>query len=217
MNAALYEIGQIVEYVDLISQRQTADMIMSENAKWYCAITNPNCQKRAELELYSLGFRTFAPKLRKWVSHARVRKAVERPLLNRYLFVEIDPEQQSYYAVRAVNGIEGLISAPVMTRFGVAVEPVPIPARYVESFRRRYMAGEWDFVTQEPIEYVDEYGEVLTRQNPPIPIGARVRIVEGEFDNMLATVVNLHRGKLHCKILDTNTYARLRDHGVRAA
>ena len=169
------------------------------------------------MELYALGFRTFAPKLRKWVSHARVKKAVERPLLSRYLFVEIDTKQQSYYAVRSVNGIEGLVSAPVLTPFGVRVEPVPIPPHHVEDFRRRYMAGEWDFVTQDPIPYIDQKGEPQIRKNPRTPIGARVRIIEGEFDNLLATITSIKHGKLHCKILDTNKYAILREHGVRAA
>jgi transcription antitermination factor NusG len=161
------------------------------------------------MELYSLGYRTFTPKIKKWATHARVRKAVERPLLGRYLFIEVDHPRQSFGAVKAVNGVETLIS-----NLGL---PTPFPSHWVEDMMRRYLSGEWDFVTQEPILYRDADGEIQTRNNPQIQIGARIRIIEGEFDNMLATVTNRKSGKLHCKLLDTNIYTQLREHGVRAA
>lgn len=180
-----------------------------DGAKWFCLLTNPNSQLRAERELYSLGHRTFTPKIKKWASHARVRKAVERPLLGRYLFVEVDHPRQSFGAVKAVNGVETFIS-----NLGL---PTPFPSHWVEGLLRRYLAGEWDFVTQETVQYYDKFGEIQTRQNHPIQIGARIRIIEGEFDNLLATVTNRKHGKLHCKLLDTNIYTQLREHGVRAA
>lgn len=183
--------------------------ISFESAKWFCVTTNPNCQARAEHELYSLGYRTFVPKIRKWATHARVRKAVERPLLGRYMFVEVDYPRQSFGALKAVNGIETLLS-----NLGI---PSPFPSHWVEGFLERYMAGEWDYVRQEAVIFKDEDGVLQTRQNEPIQIGARIRIIEGEFDNMLATVTNRRAGKLHCKILDTNVYTQLREHGVRAA
>jgi transcription antitermination factor NusG len=172
-------------------------------------VTNPGCQARATGELYQLGYRTFYPKIKKWVSHARVRKAVEKPLLGRYVFVEVDHPRQSFGSVRACNGVEGIISS-----LGV---PTPFPSRLVEDFIRRQLANEWDFVTQEPVRYVDANGDIQVRENPPTPIGARVAIVEGEFNAALATVTNRKHGKLHCKILDTNLYAQLRERGIRAA
>jgi transcription antitermination factor NusG len=161
---------------------------------WYVCITNPNCQRRAELELYSLGFRTFAPKLRKWVSHARVRKAVERPLLGRYLFVELsNTGGQSFGAVKAVNGIEGFV--------GVCGVPQSVPSHYVEDFRMRYMSGEWDFVSKETM-----------------PIGARVRVVEGEFNEMLATVIRRRRtGKVELKFVGTAISRTVYEVSVRPA
>jgi transcription antitermination factor NusG len=192
MEAQLYEIGQIVEYVDLIDRGdQPAEFELSETAKWFCAVVNPNCQARASLGLYELGFRTFYPRVRRWVSHARVRKAKEKPLLGRYIFVEIDHPTQSFGSVRSVNGIEGIVSNP---------DPIQIPSAYVSRLRERYMSGEWDEVAKGSI-----------------PIGARVLVVEGEFNDMLATVTSRKHGRLHCKILGTNTYAQMRDHGVRAA
>jgi transcription antitermination factor NusG len=185
-----YKIGDIVDFVTLIDRAPIFPELAEP--RWFCAVTNPNCQNRAELELYALGFRTFTPKLRKWISHARVKKAVERPLLGRYLFVEIDEPRQSFHAVRAVNGVEGFI-----TNLG---KPAMIPEHYVESFRMRQMAGEWDEIAKGPI-----------------PVGARIRIMEGEFANMLATVTARKSGKLTLKLLDRNSYGRVHESSVRAA
>lgn len=169
-------------------------------SKWFCIVTNPNCQRRAELELYSRGYRTFSPKIRRWASHARVRKAVERPLLGRYMFVEVDHREdghQSFGEVRNVNGVEMILSGVLPDR---TWGPLDFPEHWVEGLLTRYLSGEWDEVAKGPI-----------------PVGARVRIVEGEFDNMLATVTNIKSGKFHCKLLDTNIYTQLREYGVRAA
>lgn len=187
-----------------------------DGAKWFCVMTNPGCQVRAEKELYSLGYRAFSPKIRKWASHARVRRAVEKPLLGRYLFVEVDnrDDGQSFGAVRNVNGVEMILSGVLPDR---TWGPLPFPSHWVEGFLSRYMAGEWDFVRQEPVHYLDENGEKQTRQNDRTPVGARIRIIEGEFDDMLATVTSRKSGKLHCKLLDTNIYTQLREYGVRAA
>lgn len=206
----LYEIGQIVEYVDLIDRegKRKLEFPISETAKWFCAVTNPGCQSRAALGLHELGYRTFYPKVRRWVSHARVKKAKEKPLLGRYLFVEVDHPHQSFGLIRTVNGIEGIVSNP---------DPLPIPSMLVQSFMERYLYGEWDLVRQEACPYYDKFGDLQTRVNDRIPIGARIKIIEGEFNDMLATVTSRKSGKLHCKLLDTNIYTQLREYGVRAA
>lgn len=209
--AELYEIGQIVGYVDLVDwQRgQPAEPIISDTAKWFCVVTNPNCQARAALGLYAAGYRTFYPKVRKWVSHARVRQAVEKPLLGRYLFVEVDQPRQSFGEVRSVNGIESIVSNP---------DPVRIPNRMVEDFRLRYMDGEWDFVrTDAPCPWYDEYGDLQWRTNNPAPIGARIRLVEGQFEDELATIIGRTNGRVDFEIMGSTQRARIKEHGVRAA
>jgi hypothetical protein len=77
---------------------------------------------------------------------------------------------------------------------------VAIPSRYVENFRMRYMAGEWDEVAQGPL-----------------PVGARVRVVEGEFQDMLATVTHRRGHRIDFKLHGENRYGRLNDCSVRAA
>jgi transcription antitermination factor NusG len=189
----LYAIGQVVEFVDLSNRsREQPAPVALDDPKWFCVVTNPNCQGRAALGLYAAGYRTFMPKIRKWVSHARTRKAKEIPLLGRYLFVEVDHPNQSFGAVKAVNGVETLIST-----LGA---PTSFPSHWVDNLRLRYMAGEWDEVAKGHM-----------------PIGARIRIVEGEFNDMLATVTNRKGGRIDFKLHGENRYGRLNECSVRAA
>lgn len=199
--------------------RFTAPPTISPTASWYLATTETNRLSAAIHELYALGFRTFVPKLRKWVSHARVRKAVERPLLGRYLFVEIDHPRQSFHTVASVRGVDGLISNP---------DPLPVPAHWVDSLRMRYMAGEWDFVRTDQARPVFElvkgedgvWRETIVRFEPnePLSIGARVRIVEGEFEDQLATITARKGGTMTAKLHGENRYAKnLHACSVRAA
>jgi transcription antitermination factor NusG len=182
---------------------------ISEGAKWYCMTTATNLQKRVCDELYPLGYRTFYPRLKKWVSHARTRKAVERPLLSRYVFVEVDHPRQDFRTISQIYGVQGFI--------GVAGTPRPFPQFWVTDFMERYLAGEWDEVTPGKFQYRDIDGNLQIRENGGPPVGARVRIIEGEFNDLLATVTGRKQNRLHCKVLGTTQYVHLREHGVRAA
>jgi len=201
--ATVYEVGQHVGFVDLIEEKQT-EFPISATSQWFCAVTNPNCQARAALGLHELGYRTFYPKVRRWVTHARVRKAKDRPLLGRYIFVEVDPknDQQSFYAVRAVNGIESVLSSWQQTPFGDRVQPAAFSSDWIASMRLRQMAGEWD------------------ETRGTLPIGARIMLMEGEFADKLATVTakeGRRERTIIFKLLDENTYGQLNISNVRAA
>lgn len=158
---------------------------------WYIAITNPNCHRRAESGLAAIGYQVFWPRLRKWVSHARTKKAKEYPILGRYVFVEI-PDHE-FYAVRNVNGIEGLLT-------GDSGAPAQIPASIVWAFRERYMRGEWDFVEQGAI-----------------PIGGLIRIMEGEFAELLTIVRGRKNGKIKFLPPGKREFFFTREQNVRAA
>lgn len=198
-----YEIGQHVGFVDLIHDDRI-DFPISSTAKWFCAVTNPNCQARAALGLHELGYRTFYPKVRRWVSHARTKQAKDKPLLGRYIFVEVDPknDQQSFYAVRAVNGIETILSKWQATSAGMKFQPAAFCSDWVVSMRLRQMAGEWD------------------ETKGALPIGARVRLMEGEFADRLATVTakeGRREKTIVFKLVDENRYGSLHVSNVRAA
>ncbi|MEY9644784.1 transcription antitermination factor NusG [Bradyrhizobium elkanii] len=172
---------------------------------WYVAITNPNCHRRAEVGLADLGYRAFWPKMRKWVSHARTKVSKEYPILGRYLFVEIP--DGNFWAVRNVNGIEAILT-------GDNNAPALVPEAIVWRFRERYMRGEWDFVTNQTGEFVSEQGELVTRRNP-IPTGAKIKIMEGEFADLITTVRGRKHGKL--EFLANGKWATTRESNARAA
>lgn len=158
---------------------------------WYIAITNPNCHRRAENGLASRGYAAFWPKCKKWASHARVKIAKEYPILGRYLFVEIP--DHNFFAVRAVDGIEALLT-------GDDGAPASIPEQVVWDFRERYMSGEWDFVAQNKL-----------------PIGAQVKIMEGEFADMLTVVRGFKNGKVKFLPAGKHQFVFTREANVRAA
>jgi transcription antitermination factor NusG len=173
---------------------------------WYIAITNPNCQRRAECELAALGYRAFWPKLKKWVSHARTKIAKEYPILGRYMFVEIT--DGDFFTVRKVNGIEALLT----NQDG---EPAAIADAIVWNFRERYMRGEWDFVSNET-GWFEAAGEITQRRNP-IPVGAIIRIMEGEFADLLTVVRSRKNGKVAFLPPGKRQFFHTRESNVRAA
>lgn len=156
--------------------------ISFDGPQWFCVVVEPGCHRQAEIFLAIAGFRTFVPRKKIWVSHARVRKAVERPLIDRYVFVEVDHPRQSFDAVASAQGVESIIS-----HLGV---PCAMPRGEVEDLLSRYLNGEFDQVA-----------------NGAIPLGARVCIMEGQFDNWLATVTNREKGGRYAvKLLGRNQH-----------
>lgn len=173
---------------------------------WYIAITNPNCQRRAECELAALGYRSFWPKLKKWVSHARTKIAKEYPILGRYIFVEI--KDGNFFRVRNVNGIEALLT-------NQSGEPAEIPGAVVWSFHDRYARGEWDFVSNETGWFDGKNG--LEQRRNPIPLGALIRIMEGEFADLLTVVRGRKNGKIVFLPQGKIQFCHTRESNVRAA
>lgn len=159
---------------------------------WYIAITNPNCHRRAEAGLAAIGYRSFWPKLRKWASHARVKTAKEYPILGRYLFVDLP--DGNFWAARNVYGIEAFVTAD-------RGEPAIVPSSVVTGFLERYMAGEWDYVAKDAI-----------------PTGARIRVMEGEFADLLTIVRGRSRGgRLKFLPPGGRAFVTIREENARAA
>lgn len=108
-----------------------------------------------------------------------------------------------------MHGVEGLLT-------GDNGAPAKVPDEIVYSFRERYMRGEWDFVANETGEFLGEEGKPITRCNP-IPIGARIRIMEGEFADLLTVVRGHKNGKLQFLAPGKREFFYTREQNVRAA
>lgn len=158
---------------------------------WFVVITNIGCQKRAQLGLAGAGYRTFLAHYTKWVSHARMRKIVKRPLLDRYLFVEVDPNLQSFETIRKTHGVESLL-----TLNGV---PMAVPSKWVEDLLGRQLRGEFDYASREPM-----------------PQNAIVEIVEGIYESVRGVLLNIGRRGASVKPFGQNRPVLVSQVAIRA-
>ena len=67
--------------------------------RWYAVHTLPFGEVRAAGHLENQAFRTFLPKRRKTVRHARKLTTLEAPFFPRYLFVALDLTRQRWRSV----------------------------------------------------------------------------------------------------------------------
>jgi transcriptional antiterminator RfaH len=127
---------------------------------WYAVHTRPRQEAIAELNLERHGYHSYLPRilLRKR-RRDRWSKVVE-PLFPRYLFIRVDPNQQSLSPVRSTLGVAGLV------RFGHLLHPVP----------------------DEIIGYIRQAENPDTHQHHadewPHQPGDEVRVLEGPFTGL---------------------------------
>lgn len=140
-------------------------MALAAGERWFAVHTLPFNEARAEWHLGNQGFRTFTPKRRKTVRHARKLSIVEAPFFPRYLFVVLDPSRHQW---RSVNGTYG-VSRLVMC----GDEPHPVPRGVVEAL----------------IASADARG--ILQLGRHLRIGGPVRLLAGPFAEQLAILDHL--------------------------
>ena len=137
---------------------------VAQRARWYLVHTQPNSERKAELNLQMQGFAAFLPQIEKTIRHARRLKTVRRPLFPRYLFVRLDIGRDRWLSVNGTIGVSRL--------FAQEGQPVAVPIGIVESLLAHSDAG-------------------LTRLDRLLAEGQRVRIVSGPLADFTATVLRL--------------------------
>lgn len=77
----------------------------SRGAEWFCAITQPRQEDRADEELRKQGFVTFLPTV--WERRTKSRKIVrvEVPMFDGYIFVRFDPVRDPWGVIPNTRGI----------------------------------------------------------------------------------------------------------------
>lgn len=138
---------------------------LSDGERWYAVHTLPFAEARAEGQLARQGFRSFQPKRRKTVRHARKMSTVEAPFFPRYLFVVLDLARHQW---RKVNGTFG-VSRLVMR----GEEPHPVPRGVVETL-----------IATADARGILQFGDKLQ-------VGAAVRLMAGPFAEQLAILDHL--------------------------
>lgn len=162
--------------------------------RWYAVYTHIKAEERVQKGLDSKGYRTFLPKGKRWVTHARVRTPKEFPLLSRYLFVENDPNF-GFSDIRDTDGVEEILSNCDI--------PISMPDGLIEEFISRQLQGEFDQVTKEPLS-----------------VGSKIRIMDGQYSDLFATVVELggrSGGEILAQLLGSKTRRRFTLISVRPA
>jgi transcriptional antiterminator RfaH len=128
---------------------------------WFAVQAKPRQERIAEQNLQRQGFVTYLPRIRvrkrqrnKWVD------AVE-PLFPRYLFIHVNPDQDSLAPVRSTLGVSGLV------RFGQLLRPVPSAV----------------------IDYIKQLEDPETQQRQaetwPHNPGDTLQVLEGPFESLI--------------------------------
>jgi transcriptional antiterminator RfaH len=132
---------------------------------WVAASTHPHKESTAISNLLRQGFEAYCPLIRRRWRHARKVQEVLRPLFPGYVFVAVNPAQQRWRPILSTVGIRTLV------RFGDSLGL--LPSRFVESLRSHEIEGAVSLY-RRPSSYAP---------------GDRVRLCDGPFEGLIATVL----------------------------
>ncbi|OHV88582.1 transcription termination/antitermination protein NusG [Mesorhizobium sp. ORS 3428] len=127
--------------------------------RWCVVQTHQHSESLAERHLLSQNFRTYLPKRKRTVRHARSVKTVFSAYFDCYLFVSLALHQQSWYPINSTVGVRKLVMSQGL--------PIPAPHGVVESL----MSATDDDGILHP--------DVLLRS------GQKIRVIDGPFADQL--------------------------------
>src|SRR5579864_5398480 len=106
---------------------------------WYAVYTRPHSEGKALANLLRQGYQAYLPRCRVWISHARRREMVMRPLFPRYLFAGLDRAVMPWRPIRSTQGVAGVVHS--------GDEPATVPEGIISALRDREAAGAFDRVS----------------------------------------------------------------------
>jgi transcriptional antiterminator RfaH len=130
-----------------------------EATRWCVVQTHQHSEGLAERHLLAQNFRTYLPRRKRTVRHARSVKTVFSAYFDCYLFVSLAVHQQSWYPINSTVGVRRLVMCQGL--------PVPAPRGVVESL----MSATDDDGVLHP--------DVLLRS------GQKIRVIDGPFADQL--------------------------------
>jgi transcription antitermination factor NusG len=138
--------------------------------RWFVARVLAHQETRAQLNLHRLGFRSFAPRVRRTVRHARRLRDTLKPLFPCYIFVTIDLSKHRWRSINGTFGVASLIMG--------AEQPSAVPPGVVEALASCESGG-------------------VVRLDDGLEIGQKVRILSGPFAETLCRLAHLDdRGRV---------------------
>jgi transcriptional antiterminator RfaH len=145
------------------------------NERWFLVHTRARSERKAEHHLRAQGFRTYLPRIRKTIRHARRLTTVKAPAFPRYLFVALDLGRDRWLSVSSTVGVCSLVSCND--------RPVPVPAGIVETMIR-------------------QSNNDLTRFDANLMVGENVRILSGPFADFVGSLERLDDAGRVCVLLE---------------
>jgi transcriptional antiterminator RfaH len=144
---------------------------LERGERWYVARVHPHRETTAQFNLDRLGFRSFAPRTRRTVRHARKLRSVSAPLFPGYVFLILDLSRDRWRCVNSAFGVASLIMG--------TEQPIPVPSGIVEAL------------------LVATEASGLVRLDNDLEIGQTVRILTGPLAETLCRLVHLDgRGRV---------------------
>lgn len=86
-----------------------ANLRLRNDERWFVARVLPGREASAHFNLQRQEFRSFAPKVRRTVRHARKLQTVRAPLFPGYIFVILDLSVHRWRCVNSTIGVSSLI------------------------------------------------------------------------------------------------------------
>jgi transcriptional antiterminator RfaH len=134
---------------------------------WYAVYTRQHAEAQAAEHLLRQGYSAYLPRYRTWISHARRRQTVLRPLFPRYLFAGVDRATMPWRPILSTIGVTDVVRA--------GDEPTPVPPEVIAAIREREEIGAFD--------------RLDPRQ--ALRLGGPVRVTAGAFEDMVGRLVEL--------------------------
>jgi transcriptional antiterminator RfaH len=138
---------------------------LASGERWYVVQSQPRKEFVAAHNLENQNFRTFLPRLKKTVRHARRTQIVYAPLFPRYLFVVLDLDRDRWRSVLGTLGVSQIIID--------SGRPKPVPIGVVEVLGKA--VGH---------DMAANFSELIT-------VGADVRFLSGPLAEQIGRVVRL--------------------------
>lgn len=134
---------------------------------WYAVYTRQHAEAKAAEHLLRQGYSAYLPRYRTWISHARRRQTVLRPLFPRYLFAGVDRATMPWRPILSTIGVTDVVRA--------GDEPTPVPPEVIVAIREREEIGAFDRLDPRRL----------------LRVGGPVRVTAGAFEDMVGRLVEL--------------------------
>jgi transcriptional antiterminator RfaH len=99
------------------------EMTEKHNVAWYVVHTKPRQEARALENLQNQGFTCFLPTIQVQKLRSQRVQVVTEPMFSRYLFIQLDEQDQNWGPIRSTLGVSKLVS------FGS--QPAKVPPAFV--------------------------------------------------------------------------------------